>query len=145
MNEHGVPDPPETFQDRFRDAMSPRTLPLEVGALLLQFGFIASYIGAFHHPAPRRLPIPLLPSFWAVVGPALPNGAAGTDALRRITYFGGHGIHLDLIVLAIWIIGGTAMTLVASRLRSSATPMPQCSTDPVRQAGRVSASPTQSA
>jgi hypothetical protein len=66
---------------------------------------------------------PLLPSCWAVIGPALPNGA-GTDALRRITYFGGHGIHVALIVLAIWIIGGTALTLVASRLRGSSTPMP---------------------
>jgi hypothetical protein len=361
MNKHEVPERPETFQDRFRDAMSPRTLLLGVGVLLLQLGFIASYIGAFHHPVPQQIPVtvvatpapvaqqvadrlnglpgqplraatagsettardalrtdrtaavylvdaagsndtlllasaggssvasaaqdiftkiaqqqrrfltvddvvpvqpgdarglsgfylvigwvvggylfaallgvakgerpanfrraiwrlaatvpyaivsgiggalivgpilgalngnfwditgigalvtlssatvtiafetllgvlgigltvivfvilgnpsaggayqsPLLPSFWAVIGPTLPNGA-GTDALRCITYFGGHGIHVALIVLAIWIIGGTALTLVASRLRGSSTAMPPTMAAFVRklrQAGR---------
>jgi hypothetical protein len=57
MNKHEIPDPPETFQDRFRDAMSPRTLLLGLGVLLLQFGFVASYIGAFHYPVPHRIPV----------------------------------------------------------------------------------------
>ena len=57
MNRHEAPEAPETLQDRFRDAIAPRTLLLGVGALLLQFGFILSYIGAFHAPAPHRIPV----------------------------------------------------------------------------------------
>jgi len=32
---HEAPEPPETLQDRFRDAIAPRTLLLGVGVLLL--------------------------------------------------------------------------------------------------------------
>jgi hypothetical protein len=32
---HEAPDPPDTLQDRFRDAIAPRTLLLGVGVLLL--------------------------------------------------------------------------------------------------------------
>ncbi|OIN82629.1 hypothetical protein [Mycobacterium malmoense] len=54
----------------------------------------------------------LLPPFFRAIGIALPNGA-GTHALRRIVYFGGHGVHTELMVLA----AGTALTSLASRLR----------------------------
>lgn len=57
MNKHEAPEAPETLQDRFRDAIAPRTLLLGVGVLLLQFGFILSYIGAFHAPAPHQIPV----------------------------------------------------------------------------------------
>jgi hypothetical protein len=57
MNKHQAPEEPETLQDRFRDAIAPRTLLMGVGVLLLQFGFILSYIGAFHAPSPHRIPV----------------------------------------------------------------------------------------
>lgn len=56
-NKHIAPEPPDTLADRFRDAIAPRTLALGLGVLLLQFGFILSYIGAFHAPAPHRIPV----------------------------------------------------------------------------------------
>jgi hypothetical protein len=56
-NKHVAPEEPETIGDRFRDAIAPRTLVLGVGVLLLQFAFILSYIGAFHAPAPHRIPV----------------------------------------------------------------------------------------
>lgn len=59
-NRHVAPEAPETVQDRFRDAIAPRSLALGIGVLLLQFGFILSYIGAFHAPAPHRIPVIVL-------------------------------------------------------------------------------------
>jgi hypothetical protein len=56
-NKHEAPEPPDTLSDRFRSAIAPRTLLLGVGVLLLQFAFILSYIGAFHSPAPHRIPV----------------------------------------------------------------------------------------
>lgn len=71
----------------------------------------------------------LLPPFFRAIGIALPNGA-GTHALRRIVYFGGHGVHTELMVLAIWVAAGTALTSLASRLRvrgeSVAAPPTRC-------------------
>jgi len=52
-SKHEAPEAPDTLQDRFRDAIAPRTLALGVGVLLLQFAFILSYIGAFHSPSPH--------------------------------------------------------------------------------------------
>ncbi|WP_445169715.1 ABC transporter permease [Mycolicibacterium sp. Dal123E01] len=63
QNKHEAVEPPETWQDRFRDAVAPRTLALGVGVLLLQFAFILSYLGAFHSPTPHQIPV-------AVVAPA---------------------------------------------------------------------------
>ena len=59
-NKHAAPEPPDTLQDRFRDAIAPRTLLLGVGVLLLQFAFILSYIGAFHSPTPHQIPVTLV-------------------------------------------------------------------------------------
>jgi hypothetical protein len=53
----------ESLLEGLRDAVSPRTLFLGVGVLLLQFGFILSYIGAFHAPTPQHIPV-------SVVAPA---------------------------------------------------------------------------
>ncbi|HVV11734.1 DUF3533 domain-containing protein [Amycolatopsis sp.] len=49
-------------EERLRDAISPRTVLLVAGVLLLQLGFILSYVGAFHSPAPHGIKL-------AVVGP----------------------------------------------------------------------------
>jgi Protein of unknown function (DUF3533) len=45
------------FLTELRDAVSLRTVALIVGVLGLQIGFVLSYVGAFHHPVPRRVPL----------------------------------------------------------------------------------------
>jgi hypothetical protein len=57
MNKHEAPEERETLLAGLRDAVSPRTLLLGVGVLLLQMGFILSYIGAFHAPSPHHIPV----------------------------------------------------------------------------------------
>lgn len=71
---------PAGWGRELRDAISPRTVVLVLGVLLLQLGFIASYVGAFHQAEPRSVPI-------TVVAPTgAPAGTAGraADALSRI-------------------------------------------------------------
>lgn len=80
---HAAPESPEVepetvtdataagWREEIRDAISPRTLLLVVGVLILQLGFIVSYVGAFHSPAPHRITL-------AVAGP--PSIAARTAA-----------------------------------------------------------------
>lgn len=77
VNKHVAPEVPETWQDRFRDAVAPRTLALGVGVLLLQFAFILSYLGAFHAPTPHRIPV-------AVVAPAQVAGQV-VERLNNLT------------------------------------------------------------
>jgi hypothetical protein len=55
----------------------------------------------------------LLPTFWRDLNHALPNGA-GTDAVRRIVYFGGHGVTGPLLVLVAWALGGLIVALLAA-------------------------------
>ena len=53
----------DRFLAEVKDGVTPRAALLVAGVLALQLGFIASYIGAFHSPAPRRIPIAVvLPS-----------------------------------------------------------------------------------
>jgi hypothetical protein len=59
---------------------------------------------------------PLLPGFWRAIGPALPNDA-GTDGVRRIVYFAGHGLASRAIVIAAWLVAGAIVTLIGSRVR----------------------------
>ena len=47
----------KTFRQDVSDAVSVRTAALIVGVLLLGLGFILSFVGAFHDPTPRRIPI----------------------------------------------------------------------------------------
>ncbi|MDQ2957926.1 MAG: ABC transporter permease [Actinomycetota bacterium] len=58
----------------------------------------------------------LLPPFWRAISSALPNGA-GTDSVRRIVYFQGHGIGGHLILITVYAILGAAVAIVASGLR----------------------------
>lgn len=53
---------PAGFGAELRDAVTPRGFFLVVGVLLLQLGFILSYLGAFHHPEPHGIRL-------GVVGP----------------------------------------------------------------------------
>jgi hypothetical protein len=57
----------------------------------------------------------LLPPFWHFLTNALPTGA-GTDTVRRIVYFEGIGIRRHVIVIAVWAIAGTVITIIASHL-----------------------------
>lgn len=93
-NKHVALEPPETLQDRFRDAIAPRTLALGLGVLLLQLGFILSYLGAFHSPTPYRIPVEVVAPAQAagqIVDklnglpgePIIATAAAGEDAARE--------------------------------------------------------------
>ncbi|SDK87707.1 Protein of unknown function [Nonomuraea maritima] len=55
------------FLAELRDAVSFRAASLVVAVLAVQMGFVLSYIGAFHAPAPHRIPV-------AVVAPAQVSG-----------------------------------------------------------------------
>jgi len=45
------------FAGELKDAVTARAALLVIGVLLLQFGFIISYVGALHHPYPHRASI----------------------------------------------------------------------------------------
>ncbi|MCX5210831.1 DUF3533 domain-containing protein [Kitasatospora sp. NBC_00240] len=45
------------FVAEFKDAVTPRAALLVIAVLLLQLGFIVSYVGALHHPSPHQLSI----------------------------------------------------------------------------------------
>ncbi len=49
--------PGSGFVTELKDAVTGRAAMLVVATLLLQLGFITSYVGALHHPAPHRLSI----------------------------------------------------------------------------------------
>jgi hypothetical protein len=57
----------------------------------------------------------LLPPFWHFLTNALPTGA-GTDTVRRIVYLESIGIRGHLIVISVWLIAGTVITIIASHL-----------------------------
>ena len=59
---------------------------------------------------------PMLPPFWRAISTALPNGA-GVDGVRRIVYFGSHGITGYLIVIGSYAVAGAAVAIAASRIQ----------------------------
>jgi len=81
---------------------------LGVGAAVLLFVVLGNPSAGGAYQAP------LLPAFWRTISTALPNGAA-TDTVRRIVYFGGHGITGHLVVLAVWAAAGVVVALLTSR------------------------------
>ena len=58
----------------------------------------------------------LLPAFWRSIGGLLPNGA-GTDAVRRIVYFGSTGVAGEALLVAAYVLAGAVVTLLASARR----------------------------
>jgi hypothetical protein len=93
-----------------------QTLFGAVGTLIVIVVFVI-----FGAPAAGgSLPRPLLPGFWATIGPFLPPGA-GTTAIRNTIYFEGNGIGQSLIVLAIYlVVGGFVVLRVRRRSESRA-------------------------
>jgi hypothetical protein len=63
----------------------------------------------------------VLPAFWRAISSALPNGA-GTEAVRRVTYFGGHDVTGPLVVIALYAAAGTAVAITAAILRHRRAP-----------------------
>ena len=53
-------------------AITPRTVFLVFGVLLIQLAFVLSYVGAFHHPTPHQVPV-------VVVAPAQISGHVVTE------------------------------------------------------------------
>ncbi|WP_269855680.1 ABC transporter permease [Streptomyces sp. RPT161] len=58
---------PKGFLAELRDAVSTRAALLVIGVFVIELAFIVSYLGAFHSPAPHRIPV-------AVVAPAPVRG-----------------------------------------------------------------------
>ncbi len=50
------PQPRPSVWSEIRDAVRPRSALLVIATLCLGVGFILSYVGALHHPAPKNLP-----------------------------------------------------------------------------------------
>src|SRR5215472_5774361 len=86
-----------------KDAVTFRAFLLVCGVGLLQLAFIASYIGAFHRPAPHRVPISVAAPAAAAPGilaqlntlpgtpltaTLVPSVAAGLDRLRDRSSYG---------------------------------------------------------
>lgn len=66
------PKRPQGFVAELLDAITARTLLLVIGVLLIQLGFVLSYVGAFHHPVPHQVPV-------AVVAPTQISGHIVTE------------------------------------------------------------------
>ncbi|GGX26493.1 membrane protein [Streptomyces malachitofuscus] len=98
-------------------AVGAATLALQAVLGVVGIGVAILLVVILGNPsAGGALPPPLLPPFWAAVGPALPPGA-GTWAARSIAYFGGGGMTGALLVLSAWALAGTALTLLMAALR----------------------------
>jgi hypothetical protein len=64
----------------------------------------------------------LLPPFWRAISNAIPTGA-GTDTVRRIVYFGSHGIGMHLLVLALYAVVGSVVAVAASARKPRPDPL----------------------
>jgi Protein of unknown function (DUF3533) len=93
--------PRPSFWADFWDAVSLRTVSLIVGVLALQIGFVLSYVGAFHHPVPRRVPL-------VVVAPA----QASAQAVSQLNAIPGRPVAAT---------GGASEAVARQQLRQGAT------------------------
>ncbi|SDP52318.1 hypothetical protein SAMN05660199_04124 [Klenkia soli] len=75
MSQHGLHEAPRR---ELLPGVTRRAAVLVVGVLLLQLGFVLSYVGAFHSPVPRSIPL-------AVVAP----GDATDSVVRQLDQLGG--------------------------------------------------------
>lgn len=97
-----------------KDAVTPRAFLLVCGVGLLQLAFIV-FVIVGNPSAGGAYGWPLLPTFWAAVGPWLPPGAA-TDAIRGAVYFGNAGITRDLLVLGGYALAGLVVSYLVLML-----------------------------
>ncbi|WP_299952729.1 DUF3533 domain-containing protein [uncultured Modestobacter sp.] len=106
------------------------TMALQVWTGLLGIGLAILLFVVLGNPsAGGAYPAPLLPPFWAAIGPWLPPGA-GTDAVRGIVYFGGAGAGQACLVLAAYAVVGLAATLAGSGRHTPAAPEPAAAPTP---------------
>ena len=90
------------------------TMALQVWTGLVGIGLAILLFVVLGNPsAGGAYPAPLLPPFWAAIGPWLPPGA-GTDAVRGIVYFGGAGVGQACLVLGAYAVVGLLATLAGS-------------------------------
>ena len=77
--------PAQGFAAELKGAVTPRAAMLVIAVLLLQFGFIVSYVGALHHPTPHELSIAVVapPQVQPQLVAALE--AVPDDAVRAVT------------------------------------------------------------
>lgn len=90
------------------------TAALQVWTGLVGIGLAILVFVVLGNPsAGGAYPAPLLPPFWAAIGPWLPPGAA-TGALRGIVYFGGAGAGIAALVLAAYALVGLVATMAGA-------------------------------
>lgn len=98
---HEQPDPPDAASgpgDRPVTAEPPaarsstrrRTAALVLGVLLVQLGFVASYVGAFHSPTPRGITV-------AVVAPAGAPAGTAEQLVGRLDALQGHPLQASAV------------------------------------------------
>jgi hypothetical protein len=107
-------------------AVGALTMALQVWTGLVGIGLAILLFVVLGNPsAGGAYPAPLLPPFWAGIGPWLPPGA-GTDAVRGIVYFDGTGAGRACLVLAAYAVVGLVATMARSGRpvqRSSGSPV----------------------
>ncbi|MEU2347106.1 DUF3533 domain-containing protein [Modestobacter sp. NPDC049651] len=95
------------------------TTALQVWTGLVGIGLAILLFVVLGNPsAGGAYPAPLLPPFWAAIGPWLPPGA-GTDAVRGIVYFGGAGVGAASLVLVGYAVVGVVATLLGAGSRGT--------------------------
>ena len=101
------------------------TMALQVWTGLVGIGLAILLFVVLGNPsAGGAYPAPLLPPFWAAIGPWLPPGA-GTGAVRGIVYFGGAGAGAACLVLAAYAVVGVVATMAgAGRGVATGEPVP---------------------
>lgn len=72
--------------EEIRDAVAPRTVMLVLGVLLVQLAFVASYVGAFHHPTPHDVSL-------GVVAPA----SRSEQLVQRLDATKGHPVSAEAV------------------------------------------------
>jgi len=81
-----TPATPTGFRDELRDAVSLRTVLLVAGVLLVQIAFVASYVGAFHHPTPHDVAV-------GVVAP----GSSQQQVIAKLDGAAGHPVSAEAV------------------------------------------------
>ena len=107
------------FSSELRDAVTPRAAALVLAVLGLQLAFLASYIGAFHHPKPHEIPVAVVVPGDAITVLEQLNGLPGTPLSAHLvaSEAQGRGEIENRVASAVFILSGTGVNdelLVAS-------------------------------